>query len=52
MLCDGQFAVDNKVTPIWNVMASIPGHIKDEVVIVGCHRDGMLFYLGECSVRA
>ena len=21
-------------------MASIPGHIKDEVVIIGCHRDG------------
>ncbi|KAG6821633.1 hypothetical protein H0H93_000142 [Arthromyces matolae] len=31
--------VDTKVTPIWNTMASIPGHIKDEVVIVGCHRD-------------
>lgn len=22
-------------------MASIPGHIRDEVVVVGCHRDGM-----------
>lgn len=32
--------VDTKVTPIWNVMASIPGHIKNEVVIIGCHRDG------------
>ena len=32
--------VDTKVTPIWNTMASIPGHIKDEVVIIGCHRDG------------
>ncbi|KAH6915037.1 vacuolar protein sorting-associated protein 70 [Coprinopsis sp. MPI-PUGE-AT-0042] len=31
--------VDNKVTPIWNTMAAIPGHIKDEVVILGCHRD-------------
>ncbi|KAG6869264.1 hypothetical protein C0993_000017 [Termitomyces sp. T159_Od127] len=31
--------VDTKVTPIWNTMASIPGHIKDEVVIIGCHRD-------------
>ncbi|KAL0949248.1 hypothetical protein HGRIS_009326 [Hohenbuehelia grisea] len=31
--------VDNKVTPIWNTMAAIPGHIKDEVVIIGCHRD-------------
>lgn len=32
--------VDNKVTPIWNTMAAIPGHIKDEVVVLGCHRDG------------
>ncbi|EIW82298.1 Zn-dependent exopeptidase, partial [Coniophora puteana RWD-64-598 SS2] len=31
--------VDTKVTPIWNTMAAIPGHVKDEVVIVGCHRD-------------
>ncbi|KAF9226683.1 Zn-dependent exopeptidase [Gyrodon lividus] len=31
--------VDTKVTPIWNSMAAIPGHIKDEVVILGCHRD-------------
>ncbi|KAJ3997951.1 Zn-dependent exopeptidase [Lentinula boryana] len=31
--------VDNKVTPIWNTMAAIPGHVRDEVVIVGCHRD-------------
>lgn len=32
--------VNNKVTPIWNVMGVIPGHIKDEVVLVGNHRDG------------
>jgi N-acetylated-alpha-linked acidic dipeptidase len=32
--------VDTKVTPIWNTMASIPGHIKNEVVVIGCHRDG------------
>ncbi|KAF9054950.1 Zn-dependent exopeptidase [Hymenopellis radicata] len=31
--------VDRKVTPIWNTMAAIPGHIRDEVVLVGCHRD-------------
>ncbi|TFK71755.1 Zn-dependent exopeptidase [Pluteus cervinus] len=31
--------VDTKVTPIWNTMAAIPGHIRDEVVIIGCHRD-------------
>ena len=24
-------------------MAAIPGHIKDEVVILGCHRDGRWF---------
>ncbi|TCD69209.1 hypothetical protein EIP91_008312 [Steccherinum ochraceum] len=31
--------VDFKVIPIWNTMAVIPGHIKSETVIVGCHRD-------------
>ncbi|KZW04009.1 Zn-dependent exopeptidase [Exidia glandulosa HHB12029] len=31
--------VDDKVTPIWNTMGVIPGHIKDEVVLVGNHRD-------------
>jgi len=31
--------VDTKVTPIWNTMASIPGHIRNEVVLIGCHRD-------------
>ncbi|EIW82081.1 Zn-dependent exopeptidase [Coniophora puteana RWD-64-598 SS2] len=31
--------VDEKVTPIWNTMGVIPGHIKDEVVILGGHRD-------------
>lgn len=31
--------VNTKVTPIWNVMATIPGHIRDEVIIIGCHRD-------------
>ena len=33
-------AVDTKVTPIWNNVAVIPGHIKDEVVVLGNHRDG------------
>lgn len=37
-------SVDNKVIPIWNTMGVIPGHIKDEIVILGNHRDGMLFY--------
>lgn len=35
--------VDDKVMPIWNTMAAIPGHIKNETVLIGCHRDG------ECS---
>ena len=26
--------------PIWNTMAAIPGHIKNETVFIGCHRDG------------
>ena len=25
-------------------MAYIPGHVKDEVVVVGNHRDGMLIH--------
>lgn len=37
--------MDTKVTPIWNVMAAIPGHIKDEVVVLGNHRDGELPFL-------
>ena len=35
-------AINEKVTPIWNVMGVVPGHIKDEVIIVGVHRDGSL----------
>ncbi|KAJ3907488.1 Zn-dependent exopeptidase [Lentinula edodes] len=31
--------VDRAPAPIWNTMAAIPGHIKDEVVVLGCHRD-------------
>ncbi|KAH9965773.1 hypothetical protein BC827DRAFT_1368902 [Russula dissimulans] len=31
--------VETKVTPIWNSIGVIPGHIKDEVVLVGNHRD-------------
>ncbi|KAI0080803.1 Zn-dependent exopeptidase [Panus rudis PR-1116 ss-1] len=31
--------VNNRVMPIWNTMAVIPGHIKNESVLVGCHRD-------------
>ncbi|CAE6521283.1 unnamed protein product [Rhizoctonia solani] len=31
--------VQNKISPIWNTMAVIPGHIRDEVVLLGNHRD-------------
>ncbi|KAH9948355.1 Zn-dependent exopeptidase [Amylocystis lapponica] len=31
--------VDDRVIPIWNTMGVIPGHIKDEVVVLGNHRD-------------
>ncbi|KZT29237.1 Zn-dependent exopeptidase [Neolentinus lepideus HHB14362 ss-1] len=31
--------VDDRVIPIWNTMGVIPGHIKDEVILVGNHRD-------------
>ncbi|KAI0940119.1 hypothetical protein AcV5_001313 [Taiwanofungus camphoratus] len=31
--------VDDRVIPIWNTMAAIPGHIRNETVLVGCHRD-------------
>ena len=39
--------VDDKVMPIWNTMAAIPGHIKNETVLIGCHRDGS-WYLSAC----
>ncbi|TBU33166.1 Zn-dependent exopeptidase [Dichomitus squalens] len=31
--------VDTKVIPIWNTLAVLPGHIKNETVLIGCHRD-------------
>ncbi|KAI0375832.1 Zn-dependent exopeptidase [Pilatotrama ljubarskyi] len=31
--------VNTRVIPIWNAMAAIPGHIKNETVVIGCHRD-------------
>lgn len=37
--CSDAIPVDTKVTPIWNTMAVIPGHIPDEVVVLGNHRD-------------
>lgn len=37
--------VEEKITPIWNTFGVIPGHIKDEVVVLGNHRDGMCYTL-------
>ncbi|THU93938.1 Zn-dependent exopeptidase [Dendrothele bispora CBS 962.96] len=31
--------VNRSIIPIWNTMAAIPGHVKDEIILVGCHRD-------------
>ncbi|GMK59448.1 hypothetical protein CspeluHIS016_0800540 [Cutaneotrichosporon spelunceum] len=31
--------VNTRVMPVWNTMAFIPGHVTDEVVIMGNHRD-------------
>ncbi|KZT12731.1 Zn-dependent exopeptidase [Laetiporus sulphureus 93-53] len=31
--------VDDRVIPIWNTMGVIPGHISQEVVVIGNHRD-------------
>lgn len=38
------FVVDTRVIPIWNTMGVIPGHIADEVVVIGNHRDGEPFF--------
>ncbi|KAJ7572529.1 Zn-dependent exopeptidase [Mycena floridula] len=39
--------VEGKITPIWNTMASIPGHVRDEVVVIGCHRDAWVMGAGD-----
>ncbi|KAI9056504.1 Zn-dependent exopeptidase [Trametes sanguinea] len=31
--------VHNRIMPIWNTMAAFPGHIHNETVIIGNHRD-------------
>lgn len=41
-------SVDTKMISIWNTMAAIPGRIKDEVVILGCHRDGESITFDKC----
>jgi N-acetylated-alpha-linked acidic dipeptidase len=35
--------VVESITPIWNVYAIIPGHIRDEIIILGNHRDAWGF---------
>ncbi|ELU39637.1 vacuolar protein sorting-associated protein 70 [Rhizoctonia solani AG-1 IA] len=35
--------VHRQIGPIWNVMAVIPGYIRDEVVVAGNHRDAWVF---------
>ncbi|KAG6335106.1 hypothetical protein ID866_3975 [Astraeus odoratus] len=35
--------VDEKVTPIWNVLGVIPGHVSGEVIVLGGHRDGKFY---------
>jgi len=39
--------VDEKVTPIWNTMAVIPGHVKEEIVLLGNHRDAWVLGAGD-----
>jgi len=31
--------IEESIKPIWNVYAIIPGHLTDEVVVLGNHRD-------------
>ncbi|KPV73187.1 uncharacterized protein RHOBADRAFT_38815 [Rhodotorula graminis WP1] len=35
--------VEDKITPIWNTYALIPGHVSDEVVVLGNHHDAWTF---------
>lgn len=48
---EGVVNIDNqvvgKVTPIWNVYAIIPGHIHDEIPVLGNHRDAFVFGAGD-----
>ncbi|KAI5779989.1 N-acetylated-alpha-linked acidic dipeptidase-like protein [Geopyxis carbonaria] len=34
--------VENVITPQWNVIGRIPGHISDELIILGNHRDAWI----------
>ncbi|GAA6059696.1 hypothetical protein JCM10212_000083 [Sporobolomyces blumeae] len=39
--------MDGKVTKIWNTMALIPGHVSDEIVVIGNHNDAWTFGAGD-----
>ncbi|CAE6386040.1 unnamed protein product [Rhizoctonia solani] len=39
--------VRNDVKPVWNTMAVIPGHIRNEVVLIGNHRDAWVLGAGD-----
>ncbi|KAF8342316.1 uncharacterized protein EI90DRAFT_2988837 [Cantharellus anzutake] len=39
--------VRTDITPIWNVMGVIPGHIRNEIVVVGNHRDAWVMGAGD-----
>lgn len=45
ILMQHRLLVDTRVIPIWNTMAVIPGFIKDEVIVLGNHRDGAVLAL-------
>ncbi|EIM89795.1 Zn-dependent exopeptidase [Stereum hirsutum FP-91666 SS1] len=39
--------VNNTIMPIWNTMGVIPGHLTDEVIVVGNHRDAWVLGAGD-----
>ncbi|GAA5908411.1 hypothetical protein JCM5296_005925 [Sporobolomyces johnsonii] len=39
--------MEERITPIWNTMALIPGQIEDEVVVIGNHNDAWTFGAGD-----
>ncbi|GAA5941163.1 M28 family metallopeptidase [Sporobolomyces koalae] len=42
-----QNEMSEKITPIWNTMAIIPGVIEDEIVVIGNHNDAWTFGAGD-----
>ncbi|CEQ41136.1 SPOSA6832_02828 [Sporobolomyces salmonicolor] len=43
--------MEERITPIWNTMALIPGQIEDEVVVIGNHNDACDPNSGTASVH-